>query len=208
MLTRAVKYLIPAVGGVAFCMPRPVFAESNRCKPGSVYDVPKKDTSCCPSSQPQTQCKDNTQLERLVMKCREDMVPVKATMGSYTENLRCQMISIYGDAKDNVCYLRTRAPEEVRIGVVVAGGLFGMMLGFRRGLMRKIFFGALGAGAGAYLAYPEETKYYVSNSVPIAKKYASIAYNFVSGGPNEKDCPKKTKNMWTCSYFESRESGT
>lgn len=66
---------------------------------------------------------------------------------------------------DNVCYLRTRAPQvsrllnydaallmlqsfplpwynlcafipqEVRVGVIVAGGLFGMMLGFRRGVI-------------------------------------------------------------------------
>lgn len=123
MLTRAAKYLIPTVGAAAFCMPRPVLAEGNRCKPGSVYDVPKKkDTyvevilrkryvsvycvtnliffinryACSPSEE---KCKDNTQLERLVMKCRTDMVPLKASMGTYTESMRCQMISFYGDVK-------------------------------------------------------------------------------------------------------------
>jgi len=205
MLTRAAKYLIPTVGAAAFCMPRPVLAEGNRCKPGSVYDVPpkKKDTYACSPSE--EKCKENTQLERLVMKCRTDMVPLKASMGTYTENMRCQMISFYGDVKDNVCYLRTRAPQEVRIGVIVAGGLFGMMLGFRRGLMRKLFFGALGAGAASYLVYPEETKYYVSNSVPIAKKYAMIGYNFVSGEP-ESGCPQKPKKCGPAATLKSEKA--
>jgi hypothetical protein len=85
---------------------------------------------------------------------------------------------------DNVCYLRTRAPTEVRIGTVVAGGLLGMAVGFRRGLVRKIFYGALGATAASYLVYPCETRYYFNNGVPIVKKYATIAYNFASGGKN------------------------
>lgn len=50
-----------------------------------------------------------------------------------------------------MCYLRTRAPDEVRFGTIGAGALFGMMLGFRRGLTRKLIFGTLGAGSASYL---------------------------------------------------------
>jgi len=76
--------------------------------------------------------------------------------------------------KDNLCYLRTRAPHEVRIGTVVAGGLTGLLLGLRGGFFRKVFMTSLGAAGGAYLAYPYESEKY-------SKKYSLIAYNFVTG---------------------------
>jgi len=81
-----------------------------------------------------------------------------------------------------VCYLRTRAPHEVRIGTIAASGLLGMMLGFRKGLARKLLYGYLGAAGASYIVYPKETVYYARNGFSIAKKNAAIAYNFVVGG--------------------------
>ncbi len=84
------------------------------------------------------------------------------------------MVIIFLFLTDNLCYLRTGAPQEVRIGTIVAGGLTGMLMGVRRGLARKLLFGSLGTAGGAYVAYPEETEKYT-------KKYTSIAYNFIAG---------------------------
>lgn len=49
-----------------------------------------------------------------------------------------------------------------------------MLLGIRGGTIKRLFMGTLGAGGGAYLAYPNETEKYT-------KKYTAIAYNFVAG---------------------------
>jgi len=49
-----------------------------------------------------------------------------------------------------------------------------MLLGIRGGFFKKIFMGSVGAGGGAYLAYPNESEKY-------SKKYTAIAYNFIAG---------------------------
>jgi len=173
MLTRALSYGVP-IGAAMVCFPSTVNAAGNG-RPCRVYDEPKR-----PESQT-CECPQDSALEKMVQKCREELEPLKDKVAPVTENARKEIANIYGTFKGNLCYLRKRAPEEMRIGTVVAGGLIGMLFGIRRGWTRRILYGAIGAGAGAYLAYPDETVYYVKNGIPIVQKYAMIAYNFVLG---------------------------
>lgn len=160
------------------CFPSTVYAAGSD-RPCRVYDEPK------PSDSQTCECPRDSALEKMVQKCREEIEPLKDKVAPITENARKEIANIYGTMKGNLCYLRKRAPEEVRIGTVVAGGLIGMLLGIRRGWTRRILYGAIGAGAASYLAYPDETIYCVKNGIPIVQKYAMIGYNFVLGAePN------------------------
>jgi hypothetical protein len=173
MASQIVRYTIPV--GATFIFHGTVLADSmNRPNPAAVYAEPKdcgKASNC-----PRIENRDpaNTELERLVMEGRKHLGPYKDIVMRYADCGFKQASVYYEKLLDNLCYLRTRAPQEVRIGTVVVSGISGMLLGIRGGFFRKIFMTSLGTGGGAYLAYPYESEKY-------AKKYSAIAYNFVSG---------------------------
>lgn len=53
--------------------------------------------SCgCPPPEPE--CKE-TELERLVMKCRQDLAPLKENMDTYTDGMKKSVFSAYGAVK-------------------------------------------------------------------------------------------------------------
>jgi len=79
---------------------------------------------------------------------------------------------------ENVDYLQNKAPEEVKYATIGGGTLLGMLLGIRRGLIRKLFYGSLG-GAGTFsIIYPQDAKVYAKEGIANLKKYGKIAYNF------------------------------
>jgi len=82
---------------------------------------------------------------------------------------------------ENIDYLRDCAPQEVQYGAIVGGGLVGALFGFRRGLFRKVFYGALGSAATAAVIFPCEARIVAKDGFEQAKKYGLIAYNFAVG---------------------------
>jgi len=180
MASQIVRYAIP-VGGT-FIFHGTVLADGvNRPHPAAVYAEPKC-TPPTPKNCPRVENRDpsNTELERIVMQGRKQIGPYHDIVMGYA-NVGIKQANFFIEKlKDNMTYLRTRAPQEVRIGTVVVGGVTGMLLGLRGGFFRKVFMTTLGTGGGAYLAYPYESEKY-------AKKYSAIAYNFVTGTlPNPK----------------------
>jgi len=80
----------------------------------------------------------------------------------------------------NIDYLRS-APQEVQFGAIAVGALVGSFLGFRRGLLRKLWYGSIGGIGTAAVIYPEDSKLVAREGFQIAKCYGSVAYNFIVG---------------------------
>ncbi|CAL8144352.1 unnamed protein product [Orchesella dallaii] len=172
MISQVARYSIPV--GATLIFQGTVFADSvNRPNPAAVYAEPARSNQSCTTNKPK-ECPEGTALERFVMTAREEIAPYRDVASGHAVEAAKQVTFYYDKLMDNVCYLRTNAPQEVRIGTIVVSGLTGMLLGIRGGFFKKIFMGSLGAGGGAYLAYPNETEKY-------SKKYTAIAYNFIAG---------------------------
>lgn len=193
MASKIIRFTIPL--GTTFIFHGTVLADSiRRPNPAAVYAEPKcpapepgsPESAKKPKTCPKIVNRDpgTTELEKMVMQGRQSMGPYyDGMMGYVDDGLKYGNVAME-KVKDNLCYLRTRAPHEVRIGTVVAGGLTGLLLGLRGGFFRKVFMTSLGAAGGAYLAYPYESEKY-------SKKYSLIAYNFVTGtlpNPKSKTC--------------------
>jgi len=92
---------------------------------------------------------------------------------------------------------------QFRLGAIAGGGLIGALLGYKGGAMRKLFLATLGSGSVATVLYPDEalrygniTYCFIRESTDdfsgTARKYGSIAYNFVVGPKSDKcnkPCP-------------------
>jgi hypothetical protein len=62
----------------------------------------------------------------------------------------------------------------------------GSLLGFRWGLVRKLFYGTLGAGATAAVIFPKEARVFAKEGFELGKTYTLLAYNFAVG--NNSKC--------------------
>jgi len=93
-----------------------------------------------------------------------------------------------------------------KMGAIAGGGAAGVLLGYRGGIMRKLFLGTLGAGGVAYAIYPQETVDLAKGSYCFIKengekaylngrKFANTTYNWFVGPKFDPRCrpptPKK-----------------
>ncbi|ODM93953.1 hypothetical protein Ocin01_12729 [Orchesella cincta] len=195
MISQVARYTVPV--GATLIFQGAVFADSvNRPNPAAVYAEPARSSQSCTTNKPKD-CPEDTALEQFVMVARKEIGPYKDIASGHAVEAAKTVTFFYDKVMDNVCYLRTKAPQEVRIGTIVVGGLTGMLLGIRGGFFKKIFMGSLGASGGAYLAYPNESEKY-------SKKYTAIAYNFIAGTPTSSD--KKCDSPVGKRQSEKRES--
>ena len=71
----------------------------------------------------------------------------------------------------------------MRAGFITAGGVLGYTLGALRGrLMKKLVYAGIGLGTTSAISYPKEFAALTEEGSTEARKYAQIAYNFVTGG--------------------------
>jgi len=168
----------------------------DNCKP-KVEDLPE-----CEDPKPK-KCKkwkpdeaNQTELEKCIAKCRKDFVPVKNAFAEYSEQALTMTKDTTKMVMRNVNYLQNCAPTEVKVGTIIGSGLFGMLLGFRRGLMRKIFYGYLGSVTAATIIYPAQAKMVATQGCILTKQYAILAYKYMNGTAGQcpkKECKKKCK---------------
>lgn len=85
-------------------------------------------------------------------------------------------------------YLQEEDNSLPRVGAIVVGGLSGIILGIRGGILKKLMYGSVVSTGVATICYPRE-----------AKKYAHVAYNFAygirPGDARQKDLPQFPKTM-------------
>ncbi|XP_059608387.1 MICOS complex subunit Mic27 [Phlebotomus argentipes] len=108
-----------------------------------------------------------------------------------------QFADAYEHAKDQTIFIRNYLNEEQntipRIGAVAIGGLTGFIFGLRGGIFRRLFYGSIGAGAIAAVCYPKEAEKVTQEALTEAKKYSTIAVNFIYGvkpGDEQISLPK------------------
>lgn len=81
--------------------------------------------------------------------------------------------------------------------LIAGGGLFGLLLARRRGIVRKTFYGVLGFGAASVACYPERALEYGNIALFIAKeKLPTIidsTYNRLAPPDNKKETVKKSE---------------
>lgn len=90
-------------------------------------------------------------------------------------------------------YLNEEQNTIPRIGAVAIGGLTGFIFGLRGGIIRRLFYGSLGAGAIAAVCYPKEAEKLSHEGLGELKRYSTIAINFAYGvkpGDEQINLPK------------------
>lgn len=133
-------------------------------------------------------------LEQNIKLARQEVSNVASQLGEVAEKVN----HVYetGKAHTQGAYHELLAEENLpmRLGVITASGLVGLVIGrFRGGLVKRLLYTGLGVGAGGAICYPTEAAQ-VSEEVYLeARKKAMIAYNFVAGvespgsGPDTRD---------------------
>jgi len=132
-----------------------------------------------------------TELEKNIAKCRKEVVPIKDAVVDFSG----QVVSTTKDTSnailDNIKYIQTTAPIEMKIGTIAGSAVFGMILGIRRGFFRKLFNATLLGGTAAAIIYPSDAKIVSQCGWALTKQYTAIAYNFIVGAqPTNKDSQK------------------
>lgn len=83
--------------------------------------------------------------------------------------------------QDNVEYLQKCADPEVQYGAVATGGIIGMLFGIRKSFVRRIFYGAIGAGAMFSVVFPEDAARISREGYDLAMKYGKEGYDYFAG---------------------------
>lgn len=85
---------------------------------------------------------------------------------------------------DLISYLQQEDNTTPKYGAIAVGGLAGLIFGLRGGFFKRTIYASAGALGMAALCYPKEAAEYSRIGITEAKRYATIAYNFVNGGNN------------------------
>jgi len=155
-------------------------------RPSDVYLEPKRECKTNPN--------EVTELEKCIAKCRTEIEPIKEGVAGFASSVSEFATESARAVGANVSYLR-RAPQEVQIGAIFASTLLGSLLGFRRGLFRKVWYGTLGGASMAAVIFPTEAREVAWDGFQMVKCYGKVAYNFIAGPgaapKNSNDQPKK-----------------
>lgn len=103
----------------------------------------------------------------------------------YIEATADRIGTIYNTAvdhsKSSYHYITEEKNTVARAMAIAVGGLAGVVLGSRGGIIRKTIFGATGAGAAAAACYPMEAREFSQNYLAVAKDQATATVKQVTG---------------------------
>ncbi|CAH2002470.1 unnamed protein product [Acanthoscelides obtectus] len=98
-------------------------------------------------------------------------------------------------SKENIQWLVDYLHEEdntlPRAGAVGIGALAGLIFGLRGGIIKRTLYATAGATGVAAICYPSEASEYSKVGITEAKKYLTVAYNFVYGDAPETKAPQE-----------------
>ncbi|CAH1989875.1 unnamed protein product [Acanthoscelides obtectus] len=113
-------------------------------------------------------------------------------------------------SKENIQWLVDYLHEEdntlPRAGAVGIGALAGLIFGLRGGIIKRTLYATAGATGVAAICYPSEASEYSKVGTTEAKKYLTVAYNFVYGVkkddpplelPSLPKLPSSLTEVWT-----------
>ncbi|CAL7934986.1 unnamed protein product [Xylocopa violacea] len=139
-------------------------------------------------------------VEDNIRKVRETVGEIKLTL----DRVSNEVSSTFENLKYIVDYLQDEANLMPRIGAVGVGGLSGLILGLRGGMIKRLFYTATGAGVVGCICFPKEAK----EAVSAVEHYGNISYNFIYGvkpGDSKKEISLNEfpmlKNIVESEYF-------
>nr|CAH7744270.1 unnamed protein product [Callosobruchus chinensis] len=150
----------------------------------------------------------------------------RQTVTKYSEELKAyQRVTQehLSKSKENAQWLIDYLHEEdntlPRAGAVGIGALAGLIFGLRGGFIKRTLYATAGATGVAAICYPSEASEYSKVGLTEAKKYITVAYNFVYGVkkddpplelPSLPTLPSSLTEVWNSvkSTFVSDEAKT
>nr|CAH7744271.1 unnamed protein product [Callosobruchus chinensis] len=122
----------------------------------------------------------------------------RQTVTKYSEELKAyQRVTQehLSKSKENAQWLIDYLHEEdntlPRAGAVGIGALAGLIFGLRGGFIKRTLYATAGATGVAAICYPSEASEYSKVGLTEAKKYITVAYNFVYGDEAKTEAPKE-----------------
>ncbi|XP_076762889.1 MICOS complex subunit 26/27 [Xylocopa sonorina] len=112
-------------------------------------------------------------VEDNIRKVRQTVGEVKLTL----DRVSSEVSSTFENFKYVIDYLQDEANMLPRVGAVGIGGLSGLVLGLRGGMIKRLFYTATGAGIVGCVCFPKEAK----EAVSAVERYGNISYNFIYG---------------------------
>ncbi|XP_017791116.1 PREDICTED: uncharacterized protein LOC108573235, partial [Habropoda laboriosa] len=161
-----------------------------------------------------TPCNNETQGKKLI---KPSELPIYSVADGYSKQMPRIILQLYfiinvsndvsntlKNLKFIVDYLQDEANYLPRIGAVGIGGLSGLTLGLRGGLLKRLFYTSTGAGIVGCICFPREAK----EALNTVEHYGNISYNFIYGvkpGDSKTEILKNDfpllKSMLESKYF-------
>ncbi|KAF2896043.1 hypothetical protein ILUMI_10136 [Ignelater luminosus] len=94
-----------------------------------------------------------------------------------------------------ISYLQQEDNTTPKYGAIAVGGIAGLIFGLRGGFFKRTIYASTGALGMAALCYPKEAAEYSQIGITEAKRYATIAYNFVNGDAGLDDEDDENKKV-------------
>lgn len=91
-------------------------------------------------------------------------------------------IFLVGSYVNAVEFLHEEKNALPRLGAVTGGLLFGYIISFRKGFIKRSLYAITCGTIAASICYPDDAKVYANKSLQSSKKYATIGYHFLNGG--------------------------
>ncbi|CAK9814764.1 MICOS complex subunit MIC27 [Anthophora quadrimaculata] len=112
-------------------------------------------------------------IEDNIRKVRQSVGEIKHSLDKITNDVSNTLENL----KFVVDYLQDEANHLPRIGAVGIGGLSGLILGLRGGMLKRLFYTTAGAGIVGCVCFPREAK----QALNTVEHYGNISLNFIYG---------------------------
>lgn len=112
-------------------------------------------------------------VEDNIRKVRQTVGEIKLTLDRVSNDVS----NTFENLKFIIDYLQDEANLMPRIGAVGIGGLSGLILGLRGGILKKLFYTTAGASVVGCICFPKEAK----EAFNTVEHYGNISYNFIYG---------------------------
>lgn len=136
----------------------------------SLDDAYSKDIPCSGTESPSI-------LEQQIGAIRRSLQGVSSQWHVMSDTISFNVHTGMEHGRHLVEYLQEEDNTMPRLGAVVIGGLSGLILGFRGGLLKRAMYFSTGALTVGAICYPRKAQ----ESFESAKYYANIGYNFIYG---------------------------
>jgi len=119
---------------------------------------------------------------------------VTSTCTAYGETIEHVYHTGVAHTQQSLEILRDPAQPVNQYGAIAAGGVLGLLPAARKGIIKKLLYAGVGAGALSAVIYPTEAVVVRDVAWAYTQLYGNIAYNFVTGTKPEEVKPAVAAN--------------